>query len=303
MSFPGGVRRASNDAIPSIDMLPSVHSDATLPPRFGSEIPTRRSCSALVVLHHHDGLLRSRVAGLLHPAADLGFAAFRTSRNLPGRSLMRRRGQSPRRNRPLEEFPSIAASLRHRRWCLPLVTLAAARLPARLPFPEAKRRSHLAGALEFKALFRHRVRSVARPLPTGRHPILPWALFPFKVLPRFVCIRKQVLASRSRWRRATSLCTRHGTEASVSSRQPELTDIRACNAGGCWHSGEPERERETASRSSSRFGTIGGDGGYPSRSESLHQFRTRAEAWVGDPTGRVAGRPRGPALLLESVRS
>jgi hypothetical protein len=37
----------------------------------------RGNASALVVSHHFDGFVRSGVAGLLHPAADLGFAAFR----------------------------------------------------------------------------------------------------------------------------------------------------------------------------------------------------------------------------------
>jgi hypothetical protein len=40
----------------------------------------RRSCSALVVLHHLDGFLRVAVAGLLHPATGQGFAAFRVCR-------------------------------------------------------------------------------------------------------------------------------------------------------------------------------------------------------------------------------
>jgi hypothetical protein len=39
----------------------------------------------------------------------------------------------------------------------------------------------VAGKLNFKALLRQRVRSVPLPLPTVKHPILPWALFPFKV--------------------------------------------------------------------------------------------------------------------------
>jgi len=47
-----------------------------LDPTSASEVPPRKSRSALVVLHHLDGFLRATVAGLLHPAADLGFAAF-----------------------------------------------------------------------------------------------------------------------------------------------------------------------------------------------------------------------------------
>jgi hypothetical protein len=39
----------------------------------------------------------------------------------------------------------------------------------------------VAGKLSFKALLRQRVRNVRMPLPTSKRPILPWALFPFKV--------------------------------------------------------------------------------------------------------------------------
>jgi hypothetical protein len=38
-----------------------------------------------------------------------------------------------------------------------------------------------AGKLNFKALLRQRVRCAALPLPAAKRPILPWALFPFKV--------------------------------------------------------------------------------------------------------------------------
>jgi len=46
---------------------------------FGSTVPTVESRSAFVVSHHHDGFLRTRVTGLLHPATGQGFAAFRAS--------------------------------------------------------------------------------------------------------------------------------------------------------------------------------------------------------------------------------
>jgi len=41
-------------------------------PTFGLGMPIPRSRSVLVVLHHLDGFLRARLAGLLHPAADPG---------------------------------------------------------------------------------------------------------------------------------------------------------------------------------------------------------------------------------------
>jgi hypothetical protein len=47
---------------------------------FGPTVPTAGSCSAFVVSHHHDGLLRSKVTGLLHPATGQGFDAFPASR-------------------------------------------------------------------------------------------------------------------------------------------------------------------------------------------------------------------------------
>jgi hypothetical protein len=48
---------------------------------FGSTVPPVESCSAFVVSHHHDGLLRAKVTGLLHPATGQGFAAFRASQS------------------------------------------------------------------------------------------------------------------------------------------------------------------------------------------------------------------------------
>jgi len=51
---------------------------------FGPTLPSADSCSALVVSHHLNGLLRTGVTGLLHPATGQGFAAFCACR-LPGR--------------------------------------------------------------------------------------------------------------------------------------------------------------------------------------------------------------------------
>jgi hypothetical protein len=42
----------------------------------GLPVPTARSRSAYVVSHHHDGLLHSKVTGLLHPATGQGFVTF-----------------------------------------------------------------------------------------------------------------------------------------------------------------------------------------------------------------------------------
>jgi hypothetical protein len=61
---------------------PSTDSPATSTPgapkrSFGPAVPCASSRSALVVSHHLDGFLRDRAAGLLRPAAGLGFVAFR----------------------------------------------------------------------------------------------------------------------------------------------------------------------------------------------------------------------------------
>jgi hypothetical protein len=70
----------------------------------------RRSCSALVVSHHLDGLLRTGVAGLLHPATGWGFAAFRACRQMSRPRAARRAGDSPRGAvRTLRRVPSSAA--------------------------------------------------------------------------------------------------------------------------------------------------------------------------------------------------
>jgi hypothetical protein len=59
--------------IPPVRLLPGAETP------FGSTVPPAESRSAFVVSHHHDGLLRTEVTGLLHPATGQGFAAFRAS--------------------------------------------------------------------------------------------------------------------------------------------------------------------------------------------------------------------------------
>jgi hypothetical protein len=51
------------------DMFPCVHSRWVSPPSFGRTSPSARSRSVFAVSHRPDGLLRTRIAGLLHPAA------------------------------------------------------------------------------------------------------------------------------------------------------------------------------------------------------------------------------------------
>jgi hypothetical protein len=65
-----------------------------------------------------------------------------------------------------------------------------ARRPSRIASHERLRRPQRSsptprasgGVPDFKALLRRRVRNVPRSFPTGQRPILPWALFPSKVL-------------------------------------------------------------------------------------------------------------------------
>jgi hypothetical protein len=64
-------------ARPSTDVPACVHSREQAP--FGPALRPAGSRSALVVSHHLDGFLRTRAAGLLHPAAGLGFTAFRSA--------------------------------------------------------------------------------------------------------------------------------------------------------------------------------------------------------------------------------
>jgi hypothetical protein len=92
---------------------------------FGPALPRASSCSALVVSHHLDGLLRNRVTGLLHPATDQGFAAFHACR-LPAPPEGDLAGRVPipaTRFTPFEEFPSPVAAPHHCGRCLPAVTV------------------------------------------------------------------------------------------------------------------------------------------------------------------------------------
>ena len=99
------------------------------------------SRSVLVVVRHLDGFLRSEVAGLLHPAAGLGFAAFHVDRFrsqlVRVRATMGVPARSPRRNPPLEGFPPTTAVPRHRGRC-PLAVPPRRALPLPPPpLPEA----------------------------------------------------------------------------------------------------------------------------------------------------------------------
>jgi len=64
------VRLRPSTDVPLACLLPGAETP------FGSTVPPVESRSVLVVSHHLDGLLHTNAAGLLHPAAGLGFVTF-----------------------------------------------------------------------------------------------------------------------------------------------------------------------------------------------------------------------------------
>ena len=105
--------------IPSARPLPGAEAP------FGPTLPHAGSRSALVVSHHLDVLLRTKVTGLLHPATSLGFAAFRACR-FPATPegaqfiglLSPRRGSHPSKTSPRQQPYHITVVI-----CLPAVTV------------------------------------------------------------------------------------------------------------------------------------------------------------------------------------
>jgi len=108
--------------------LPSTCLEASTPgtdPKIdsiGSRLPYRESRSVLVVSHHLDGFLRSELAGLLHPAADPGFAAFPSSAcPVPPKRHLGMRTLFPATHTPRRTSSSSAVP-RHRGHFLPAVS-------------------------------------------------------------------------------------------------------------------------------------------------------------------------------------
>jgi hypothetical protein len=176
-----GIRRNH----PSIDTIPSVHSRP--PVRTGRHRARgdhpRTSRSVLVVSHHLDGFLRSETRGLVASRCrSWGSPRFARSgrqacRSRPGRLV----ALPATRFTPPEGFPSPTAAPRHRGRCpLAVPPGRSSRLPMP-PLPGAPLDAPPGPDGGFEALLRRRVRSAAPPLPATRRPILPWALFPFKV--------------------------------------------------------------------------------------------------------------------------
>ena len=173
-----GVRRFP----PSSTCRPCVHSP-------GSEDPVRcrrshppTSRSVLVVSHHLDGFLRTTVAGLLHPAADLGVRRVSRPRATqrirassdPGDPDVPRDGVHTLRRVPLVR--SRTASLRPFA-LVPLPAILPMKLRSACADPHVIDRSQ-AGS---RAFLHERVRCDPAPLPAADRSLLPWAWFPLEV--------------------------------------------------------------------------------------------------------------------------
>jgi hypothetical protein len=128
----------------------------------GPRLPHRKSRSVLVVSHHLDGLLRSELAGLLHPAVDPGVRRV-SGPSSPAprrRSSSWRAGDLPRDAHTPENFSSLTAAPRHRGRCL-----LAVHSPARSAFSGAAlgtRRSRLARSHALRSRRCRRFGGIAR---------------------------------------------------------------------------------------------------------------------------------------------
>ena len=112
------------------------------------------------------------LVGLFHPTADHGVRAVSNPISLPPHCCD---GRSPGFSSgplivPFEAFPFATAALCHHSRCLLVVACCHC----------FQRRS-----LDHKALLHREVRSPVMMLPPSPSPMLPWALFPFKVLPSY----------------------------------------------------------------------------------------------------------------------
>jgi hypothetical protein len=110
-------------------VLPSARPLQEAEASFGPTIPIVESCSALVVSHHLDGLLRAGATGLLHPAAGHGVRRVSCFRLPPHPKMAWKLVTFPApRVIPFEEFPSSAAVPHHCGLC-PLAVSARSPCP------------------------------------------------------------------------------------------------------------------------------------------------------------------------------
>jgi hypothetical protein len=99
------------DAPPSTSLRASSHA------RVAARVACRcrrQACSVLVVSHHLDGFLRSKVAGLLHPAADPGVRRVSREVVIGARAFEPAFTFLATRIAPFKESPSLIAELRRR---------------------------------------------------------------------------------------------------------------------------------------------------------------------------------------------
>ena len=142
---------------PSSDTPARVHSSAPKV-RVGRRDAALQSCSAPVVSHHLDGLLRSQVPGLLHPGSGQGSPDFRHGCAPECLATSRQRHSHPVRIRafpptllPLEDHSPVTASSVSPRPCSLLQSLP----PALRALREFDSTRTPQAALCFRALLRH----------------------------------------------------------------------------------------------------------------------------------------------------
>lgn len=104
--------------LPSVEIPLCVHSQPMLPPTFGLPLLRGKSRSALVVSHHLDSLLHTKLAGLLHPALNRGVRYVSTLiQPASTRETGREKNFPATHFTPPEEYPSSAAvSCHHDRY-------------------------------------------------------------------------------------------------------------------------------------------------------------------------------------------
>jgi hypothetical protein len=144
----------------------------------------RPSCSARVVSHHLGGFLRSRFAGLLHPAADPGVHCVSHTPPVDHRSGSGTHACSSQCGSvPLEGLSPPTAAPRHRGRC-PLAVAPSWR--RRTVQPTVSSPSPVCVDTDGPRLRGLAPSSGPRPHPTvagGAWPDPPWAWFPFEVSP------------------------------------------------------------------------------------------------------------------------
>jgi hypothetical protein len=159
---------------------------------FGSTVPAAESRSASVVSHHHDGLLRTEVTGLLHPATGQGFAAFHASQP---------------QSSPRATLDTVGSS-RDAVHTLRRLSLASSRTASLRPLPSCRYRP-APGASPSRS------REAYRPNPAETGPEQPCARPPRRVSHPSPCV--ELLTPRREW---ATVCAEAGGPASEETGLP-----------------------------------------------------------------------------------